>query len=62
MLVDLSAVAFDVPGLGGAGCDLEFVAGHDGVGGVGCSGPFLAVGAVAEGCWRWEVRWWWNGM
>lgn len=50
MLVDLAAVTLDVPGLGGAVGDFEVCAGDDGVGGVGCSGPFLAVGAVAEGC------------
>ncbi len=49
MLVDLARVADGVVGLGGALCDVEGGAGDDDVGGVGGAGPFLAVGAVAEG-------------
>ncbi len=49
MVVHLAAVAFDVVILRAALCDFEIFARDDEVGGVGAPGPFLAVGAVAEG-------------
>lgn len=49
VFVDLARVALGVVGFGGALGHFEGLARHDYVGGVGCAGPFLAVGAVAEG-------------
>ena len=49
MVIHLAGIALDVIMLRGALGDLEGVAGDDNVGGVGAAGPFLAVGAVAEG-------------
>jgi hypothetical protein len=62
MLVDLSGSTDGIVVFGFALCDVEAFAGDHDVGCVGCAGPFLAVGAVAEGChfWfalgGWEVR------
>lgn len=49
MVVDLARVAFDLVALGRAFDDFEVLARDHDVGGVGAAGPFLAVGAVAEG-------------
>ena len=53
MFVDLARVALGIVVLRRALCNLEASAGDDDVGGVGGAGPFLAVGAVAEGCYCW---------
>ena len=53
MLVDFSGSTDGIVVLGLALCDVEAFARDDDVGGVGCAGPFLAVGAVAEGCHFW---------
>ena len=53
MLVDFSGSTDGIVVLGLALCDVEAFARDDDVGGVGCTGPFLAVGAVAEGCYFW---------
>ena len=50
MIIHLPRIALDVEVLGTPLDDAEFPARHDHVGGVGAAGPFLAVGAVAEGC------------
>ncbi len=49
MIVHLSGVAFDVVVFGSAFDDFEVFARDHDVGGVGAAGPFLAVGAVAQG-------------
>lgn len=49
MIVHLSRIAFDAVVFRTAFDDFERVPGDDDVGGVGAAGPFLAVGAVAEG-------------
>ena len=49
MVVHFAGVAFDVVVFGAAFDDFETCAWDDDVGGVGAAGPFLAVGAVAEG-------------
>jgi hypothetical protein len=51
--VDLARVAFGIVVFRRALCDFETCVGDDDVGGVGGAGPFLAVGAVAEGCYCW---------
>ena len=53
MLVDFSRSTDGIVVFRLALCDIEAFAGDDDVGGVGCAGPFLAVGAVAEGCYCW---------
>ena len=53
MLVDLSGSTSGIVVFGLALGDVEAFAGDHDVGGVGCTGPFLAVGAVAEGCYFW---------
>ena len=53
MLVDFSRSTDGIVVFGLALCDVEAFAGDDDVGSVGCAGPFLAVGAVAEGCYFW---------
>ena len=50
MVIDLAGIAFDLVAFGAAFDDFEVFARDDDVGGVGATGPFLAVGAVAEGC------------
>ena len=50
VIVHLARIALDVVVFGRAFEDFEIVAGDHYVGGVGATGPFLAVGAVAEGC------------
>ena len=49
MVVHLAGIAFDVVVLGAAFGEMEDLARDHDVGGVGAPGPFLAVGAVAEG-------------
>ena len=49
MVVHLARFAFDVVILGRSLDDFEILARDHDVGGVGAAGPFLAVGAVAEG-------------
>lgn len=48
MIVHLPTITFDIVVFRTPPRDFEFLARHDYVGGVGASGPFLAVGAVAE--------------
>lgn len=50
MVVHLAGIAFDVVMFRGSFDDVEVFAWDDDVGGVGATGPFLAIGAVAEGC------------
>lgn len=50
MLVDLARGTHGIVVFGLALCDVETFAGDNDVGGVGCASPFLAVCAVAEGC------------
>ena len=49
MIVHLAGVAFDVVMFRRSLDDLEILTRDHDVGGVGAAGPFLAVGAVAEG-------------
>lgn len=49
VIVHLARIAFDVVILRRSLDDLEVLARDHDVGGVGAAGPFLAVGAVAEG-------------
>ena len=49
MVIHLPRIPLDGVVLGTPLDDVEFLARHDHVGGVGAAGPFLAVGAVAEG-------------
>ena len=52
MVVHLARVAFDVVVFRASFDDFEILAGHDHVRGVGAAGPFLAVRAVAQGCYH----------
>lgn len=68
MLVDFPGRTDGIVVFGLALCDAEVLAWDDDVGGVGCASPFLAVGAVAEGCYFWLTlrvgsgwRWAMNG-
>lgn len=53
VFVDLARVTFGIVVFGRALCDFEASARDDDVGGVGGAGPFLAIGAVTEGCYCW---------
>jgi hypothetical protein len=53
MFVDFSRSTGGIVIFGFALGDIEALTRNDYVGGVGCSGPFLAVGAVAESCYFW---------
>lgn len=50
MIVHLAGIAFDVIMFGTAFDDLETFARDYDIGGVGATGPFLAIGAVTQGC------------
>lgn len=61
MLVDFPGGTSGIVVFGLALRDVEAFAWDNDIGGVGCTSPFLAVGAVAEGCHFWfalrmEVR------
>ena len=49
MIVHLARIAFDIIILRRSLDDFEILARDHDIGGVGAAGPFLAVGAVAEG-------------